>query len=244
MRNTYDGLSPVDFPPGTIGIISGDLARWAVFSQALLATQFPPGSHVVWASGQWIAGAVNEIIAQMRPESAWVSILADDHVWPSDLFLRLLVHNLPIVAPLVYLRRHPFPPSLFHADEDGNYRVYQWQELAGKTGLLPVDTCGGPLAVIRREVLDAIGDPWFQCQPGHLVYPHEDLYFFNRARLAGFQPYVDLDLAIGHCFPAYATPQRLGDGSYGVRLTGYEDLGIVQVTDAEVTTATTHHAYT
>lgn len=183
------------------------------------------------------------MIEQMAPESEYLSIVADDHVWDPDLFTRLLDHDLDIVAPLVNLRRYPFAPSLFHDDGHGQYRGYSWDELAGKTGLLAVDTYGGPCAIIRRRVLDALGPPWFQCEPGQAVYPHEDLYFFNRARLAGFQPYVDLDQVIGHCLPALTTPHRLPDGSYGIRLSAYEDLGVIVPGDATAD-MTRYHAYT
>lgn len=233
----------VDHPPGTFGILSGDLARWSWFTQALIASQFPAGSQVVYCSGQWIAGALNEIIGQMQPQSEWLVVLADDHTWPSDLFPRLLDHHLDIVAPLVNLRRYPFAPSLFHDHGNGNYQGYSWAELAGKTGLLAVDTYGGPCAVIRRRVLDALGPPWFQCEPGQPVYPHEDLYFFSRARQAGFQPYVDLDQVIGHCLPALTTPQRLSDGTYGVRLSSYEDLGLF-LPGEQTGEVSRYHAYT
>lgn len=231
------------YPPGTFGVISSDLARWTWFSQLMHAAFFPPGSQVIWCSGEWVAGAVNEIIARMRPEDAFVSIIADDHVFEPDLFLRLLDHDVDIVTPLVNLRKPPYAPSLFHDTSDG-YVAYGWEELAGKTGLLPIDTCGGPCAIIRRAVLDAIGPPWFQNEPGQLVYPHEDLYFFRRARQLGFQPYVDLDLSIGHCIPAVTTPQRLTDGTYAIRVSSYGELGLLMPETSPVAVGETYHAYT
>jgi hypothetical protein len=231
-------------PPGTLGVLSGELSRWSWFAQALRSTRLPEGSQILWCSAQWIAGAINEMIAQMDPASAWLSIVADDHQWEPDLFLRLLDHQLPIVGPLVNLRSVPFGPSLFHAQADGEYQAYAWEELQGKTGLLPIDTCGGPLAVIRREVLDALGAPWFQNQPGQLVYPHEDLYFFNRARLAGFQPYVDLDQPIWHCFAARGRPTRLPDGTYGIEIASHEVLGVLPGQQQTTNAGATYHAYT
>lgn len=234
----------MDYPQGTIGILSSDLARWTQFAQCLLAAGFPAGTQIRWCSGEWIAGAVNEIIAGMRPDDAWLSIFADDHQFPPDLLFRLLDHDVDIVTPLVNLRKAPYAPSLFHETEAG-YRAYTWTELAGKTGLLPVDTCGGPCAIIRRRVLDALGPPWFQSDPRSPVWPHEDLYFFSRARQLGFQPYVDLDCAIGHCIPAVTTPQRLEDGSYGIRLSSYSDIGmLLPELLPEDPGETTYHAYT
>lgn len=234
--------STANYPVGTIGVLSSDLSRYVVFQQCLRALQFPPGSQILWCRSLWIAGAVNQIIARMRPEDAWLTLLADDHTFSADMLFRLLDHQLPIVAPLVFLRQAPYAPSLFHAVH-GDYEPYTWDELDGKTGLLPVDTCGGPLAVIRREVLDALGPPWFQCKPGELEFPKEDLYFFDRARQAGFQPYVDLDCPIGHCFPGVMTPARLADGTYALHAQGTDPLGLLALERRQGSTAL-YHAYT
>lgn len=233
------------YPPGTIGVISGELGRWTAFSQSLWGTWLPEGIQKLWLESHWIPGAVNEIIAKMKPESEWVTIVSDDHTWDPFLFQRLLERNVDLVAPVVHLRRDQFPPSAFHALPDGQYQCYEWQELDGQDGLVPVDTFGGPCAIIRRPVLEALGDPWFQNQPGQLVYPHDDLYFFNRARLAGFQPYLDLDNAITHCFAARGLPVRLEDGTYGIQIIANGAVvGVVKPQPTTVNAAEAYHAYT
>ena len=216
-----------EHPPGTIGILSGDLMRWGWFFDSMLAAgqQLPPGTQIVHVSGQWVADAVNSTIAQMRPEDEWYSVVADDHICEPDIFCKLLDHHLPIVAPLVCLRSRGFHPSLFHELPNGEFRSYRWGELAGKTGLLAVDTYGGPFSVIRREVIETIGMPFYQCMPGKRTAPHEDLYAFSRCRKAGFQPWVDLDIRLGHCIPAAVFPTQDTQGNYGVRVWSQEDLG-------------------
>jgi hypothetical protein len=215
-------------PPGTIGILTGDLTRYAWFHSDMMQmfAQMPQGTQIVHIRGHAIPEAVNMIIAQMQPESQWLQIHADDHRFSPELLLRLLDHNLPLVAPLVCLRSRGYRPSLFHEPRPGIFESYTWPELTGKTGLLAVDTFGGPCAVIRREVLETVGNPFFECMPGeHVVQPQEDLYTFSKCRRAGFQPYVDLDVMIGHCVPAVLYPLRLEDGQYGVRVWSNEDIG-------------------
>lgn len=207
-------------PPGTIGIISSDLSRYTGFSQSLLSTVMPTpwlpeGTTVVWVEGLWIAEALNIVIRQMYGE--WIALLADDHAWPRDMFLRLLDHQVPVVAPLCALRRYPYGPSLFRQIRD-TYYGYSWEDLRGRHGLLPIDAQGGPGMVIRRDVLEKIGDPWFECMPGKRTIPHEELYFHTKVRAAGFQSYVDLDLSIDHLFPAALRPIRLPTGHYGVEV--------------------------
>jgi hypothetical protein len=137
---------------------------------------------------------------------------------------RLLAHEVPMVAPLCALRRYPFWPSLFHEKADGHYAGYTWAELAGQSGLLAVDAMGGPGVVIRKPVLDALRDPWYENHPLHRESPHEDLYFFSKARAAGFQPFVDLDTPIGHILPCVAYPARVGI-RHGVQIWATDSLG-------------------
>jgi hypothetical protein len=188
---------------------------------------------------------VNQVIERMGPNDEWVHIHADDHRFNPDLLLRLLDHQLPIVAPLVSLRSPGFPPSLFHETE-GGYVGYSWQELDGKSGLMPVDTYGGPMAVIRREVIETLGQPFFTCKPNATVAPQEDLYTFARCRAAGYQPMVDLDLWLGHCFPGVVYPHRTPEGKYVLHIASHETLGFMvpqSPEDAAQLVNETYHAY-
>lgn len=229
------------YPPGLIGVLSSDLSRWSWFAQSLLALQLPQDSHVAWCAGSWVAVAVNKLVAAMQPHHEWMSIFSDDHIFEPDLILRLLDHHLPLVFPLVALRRLPFAPSLFH-EVEGGFRSYTWAELHGQQGLLPVDTLGGPCGIIGRAVIEQVGHPFFQNKPGELETPHEDLYTFSRCRQAGFQPTVDLDLHIGHCIPGAVFPTRTDEGYYGVKLWSYEELGTLFPQGVQA--AHEYHAYT
>lgn len=217
-------------PPGTIGILSDDLTRYAWPMAALRSLQIPDNSQMTWVTGHKVSHAVNKIIASMREDDAWVCILTDDNPVPPDMLLRLLDHQLPLVAPLVCLRHYPYLPSLFHALEDGTFAAYQWSELTGKQGLLPVASFGGPGVVIRREVIETVGFPFFQNAPWPLGEqdPHEDLYTFRKCLEAGFQPMVDLDCQIGHCFAGVMTPQQDPDsGQWGVQLWAHRPLAML-----------------
>ncbi|HEX6827171.1 MAG TPA: hypothetical protein VF077_12710 [Nitrospiraceae bacterium] len=230
-------------PPGTIGVLSGSLSRWTWFSQSLLQTILPPGTQILWCEGSWIAVAVNKLVRAMRPTDQWLQIVADDHLWQPDLLLKLLDHNVPVVTPLCVLRQPPYAPSLFHDLGDQGFRSHTWSELQGKIGLLPVDSTGGALAVIRREVIEAVGDPFYESLPGHRETPMEDLYTFRKIRQAGYEVYCDLDTVIGHCMPAAVFPACDDQGHYGVRLWSYQELGMLFPHEALEPEAR-YHAYT
>lgn len=214
----------MDHAPGTIGVLSGDLSRYSWFSQSLLALAMPPETQILWVQGMWVAAAVNRLIRNMQPSSAFLMLLSDDHRFAPDLLLRLLAHDVDIVAPLCPLRSPPFNPSIFHETAAG-YRGYTWTDLDGLSGLQPVPTYGGPGVVIKRHVLDTLGDPWFQCLPGE--HPNEDLSFFARCRAQGFQPYVDLETPLGHSTSLTLYPHRLADAAWGIRLWSNMDICVL-----------------
>lgn len=230
-------------PPGLIGVLTGDVSRYSWFHQSLLSLLSPPGSSIVFCQGLWIATAVNRLIATMEPQHEWICLLADDHIFEPDMLLRLLDHQVHIVAPLCCLRRLPYAPSLFQK-RDGIYQGYTWGELAGLHGLLPVAAMGGPGVVIRREVLDALGAPWFENMPGEREAPHEDLYFFEKCGDAGYVPYADLDLSIGHILAAAVYPHRQPSCEYAVRLWAHQDLALLMPTPGQRANIEEYHAVT
>ena len=230
------------YPPGLVGILSGDQSRWTWFSQSLLGLQLPQGSVFEWVTGTWVGSAVNMLIDAMRPGDEWAMLWADDHRFEVDVLLRMLDHNLPLVAPVCALRQWGYAPSLFHETATG-FQGYTWDELYCKRGLLAVDTFGGPGCVIRREVVETLGKPFFENMPGRRTAPNEDLYAFAKCRKAGFQPYADLGCTIGHCIPAVVYPHQMEDGTWGVRLWSHEDLCIL-FPRQEPVKGEDYHAYT
>lgn len=221
----------MNHPPGTVGILSTDLARYAWFSQSLIAQQLPEGMAFapVWITGQWVSAAVNLAIRAMPPESQWFQLWADDHRFDPDTLLRLLAHEKDVVAPLCALRTPPFQPSLFTADG----QEVTWEQIKGVHGLLPVEATGGPGMVIRRHVLEAVGDPWFESMPGTRVLPKEDLYFCAKVRKAGCDIYVDLDTPIEHITSMSVRPHQDEHGSWHLTWWSYGHRGSLQTTIVE-----------
>jgi hypothetical protein len=67
---------------------------------------------------------------------------------------------------------------------------------------MPIDFGGAGALLIRRDVLEAIGDNWFrysrQTPPPYEYTISEDMHFYAAAKRVGFQPYVDWDCECGH----------------------------------------------
>lgn len=205
------------FPPGLVIVLGGDLARWHAFEQSFqaLITCLPPGTEVAHSIGNWLAAGINDCLRKfLKPHHAWISIFSDDHIFQPDIIYKLLRHDVDIVAPLVCLRSPPFYFSMFH-ERDNQFFSFGFEELTGKTGLVEVESMGGPLVVIQRHVLDAIGHPFFEGEAGE--NPREDLVTYRKLHRAGYRLFIDMDCPIGHCGAGAVTPVRTADGRYGIR---------------------------
>ena len=72
----------------------------------------------------------------------------------------------------------------------------------------------GSLMLIRRPVLDAVGDPWY----GHANWRlSEDLYFCESAREAGYKIMIDPEVVVGHIGSYIVVPQMI-DGVWGLKV--------------------------
>lgn len=214
------GLSPLDFPPGVVAVTSGDLTRYADFSFSLISLQMPPSTKVVWARGVSIVQNLNSILRNgflPYPEYRWVFLLGDDHVFKPDLLLKMLAHRLDLVAPLCVKRKPPLSPIVFSAETaPGLFKTLNWDELPSG-GLLEVPATSPAGMLVRRPVIEAVPEPWFEYGQADSALMGEDLWFQKKARQKGFKIYVDLDTFIGHQTPVVIYPVNTENG-WGVEI--------------------------
>lgn len=104
---------------GSIGVISGELGRYVDFYASLAQVAMPEGTQMIWSKGTSIPENCNGCIRRAQDwasavdgprEDDWVWILGDDHMMPADSLVRLLAHDVDIVAPLGLRRRPPVRP--------------------------------------------------------------------------------------------------------------------------------------
>ncbi len=115
--------------------------------------------------------------------------LDTDMRFPSDALLRLLARDKPIIGANYTQRR---PPHTATASKD-NKRVSS----RGRSGIAEVDALGFGVCLIDTSVLKSMRKPWFmfgyRASDGDFV--GEDVFFFARAKEAGFQAFIDHDLS-------------------------------------------------
>ena len=136
--------------------------------------------------------------------------MGDDHVFAPDILARLISHDVDVVVPHCLKRVPPFDPVAYGGqNEDGDYFTAELPE----SGLTEVWAAGSGGMLIRRHVLEAIGDPGFETGIGL----SEDLNFCRKVRDAGFSIWCDVDAKLGHLHYNTVWPV-LRDGVWQIEL--------------------------
>lgn len=186
--------------PGTIGILTGRGPACDAL-QAWL-DHLPPTPHIdrVRIPGNQIAWQRDYVVGRLRPHDAWLLFVDADMVPPHGALERLLSHELPVVSGACLERVEPF--DLCAVKQLDPYERYRPADIAGKGDPFPVVSTGTGFLLIQRPVLQALGRPAFRvhpCEaPALATLLAEDLDFCLRAAQAGFPPYVDPAVRVGH----------------------------------------------
>lgn len=217
MAGLTTGQSPKTVEQGgTIGVIASELARYSDFCAALAILLKPPDARLIWTKAADVVGNSNTIFRNVMGE--WVWLLGDDHVFEPDCLLRLLAHDVDIVVPLVLMRTPPYAPVVTNRqmddlDEHGNISYEIAFDLPA-SGLHEVQTAGSAGMLVRRHVIEAMPDPWFETDGRGL---NEDFTFCRKAREAGFRIWCDVDTPMGHIAPHTVWPD-FRDGAWAPNL--------------------------
>ena len=202
---------------GTIGVISGELARYSHFSVAMLHLQVPEGSKLAWDPSANITGQCNNLIKFARKTGAeWLWMIGDDHVFDPTIINRLLAHNVDVIVPNCLQRSAPFNPVVYEGlNEEGHHKILDDLPEAGLTEVYAAGSAG---MLIRRHVFDAIPEPAFSTSEGH---QNEDLEFCRKVREAGFRIWIDPEVLLAHIGTMVVWPHYMEEYGWGAIL----DLG-------------------
>ena len=191
---------------GTVGIVANDESRYTLFPVCLSQLEHVPGTKIDWALSTDIVRGRNKLVERMlETDSEWLFFIDDDHVFPGDILARLLAHERDVVGSLYLRRQAPFSPLAFSHKEDGLYHTINLQELPGE-GLLKVQAVGTAGLLVRREVFEAVGTPWFEYGKTERWDASEDIIFCEKAIAAGFDVFCDLGAHLGHMTPTAIWP--------------------------------------
>jgi len=195
-----------------IALPTSEVGRFALYTNSLIGTQQPDNCYASMTCSASVAENLNGSIRQLRDIDRWLWVMGDDHVWPGNTLMGMLdvmddYPEIDILVPLCTKRNPPWHLVLFHEaleDDDMGHPMFNplpWSEVPA-TGVFEVDAAGSAGMLIRREVLDAMGDPWFYStldNQGRQVVLNEDVTFCTRARHQhGFRLFASSDHTLGH----------------------------------------------
>jgi hypothetical protein len=125
-----------------------------------------------------------------------------DMVYPRGMIYDLLAEDVDVISPLYFKKAPPFAPvaGYFRADDpDLIIPIMEPEGSANRIIEVDVTGCGGML--IKREILERIGHPWFEykrySKTGEMVIS-EDVIFCKKVQDAGGKIYITRDVKAGH----------------------------------------------
>lgn len=178
----------------------------AYFMQARQSQQFPLVSSAIdkIVLNKPIADARNEIVEFALSQGAnYIYWLDDDVIAPPESFMRLFRHQKDIINGVYWSKSNPPMPLLFRNHLEGPY----WNWHVGD--LIEIDAAGNGLTLVKtdvyRKISETIGGPWYSVEygsfPGVQETPYnntEDLYFYWKARKAGYKIWADTSVQAFH----------------------------------------------
>lgn len=183
---------------------------WA-WSEYFYSIRQPLGTAIarMRVEGQDVASARNEIAqAAIDQHADYVLFVGDDVLVPPDIIDRLRSHHEAMVTGVYWTKSYPSQPYLWDGLQKGPLLDWKMGEF------FPIDWAGCDALLVSTEVFRAVPYPWFSLewkfeeeQP-FAPLATEDLYFYTKARQAGYRLYVDTAVQCDH--QDRASLQRFG----------------------------------
>jgi hypothetical protein len=111
--------------------------------------------------------ARNDLIINLRKSGKpadYVLLMDDDMVPPTDALIKLLAHDVDLVAGACTVRTDPPKPNFrVWAPELRSYRTaFEWKP--NSAGLIEVDAVGAAFMLVKTTVLDKVGEYYLSCR--------------------------------------------------------------------------------
>jgi len=182
-----------------IGIPTASALLHRKFVQSLMSLRYPPNVDIDIniCEGFQLPFARNRIVQNtLEKNCEYLFKSIADMIFPPDILIRLLNHNLDIVNALAFRRTKPHYPCIFNWNETEK----SYETVSYSTGLLSVDATGMPAILIKTDVFRKMKETWPN-QPWYYYKNNlfsSDLTFSENARKLGYKIMIDTDLKIGH----------------------------------------------
>lgn len=210
--------------------------------------QLPEGATRQFVRGWPVSGKElktwNDVCTDfLTSDSEWLFSTHNDVVFAPETLLRLLSWDKPLVSALIFMKRVPVVPHIWHAYDNDPQTLamriqdtLQWfynhpqyltkfgpfvMEPRPNDALTEVSFTSTSCTLIHRSVLEALPAPWFEKDSDY--GGGEDRRFMQNARAKGFIPYVDRSCIVGHL--QTDIPSGVVDFIQGAQSSTYRDTG-------------------
>ncbi len=168
----------------------------------------------------------NDIVKRALADGCdWLFFIDADVVLSEDILAKLLARDLAVVSGVYYKKAYPYPPvnSVWCSDPrhpQGMHEIDLFQRKGSELMVdendrplirkdpIPTDVIGMGCVLIKREVLEKIGYPWFRYTRDRaqgLNTISEDVWFCKRAAEEGYSIYTDPQVQCGHVMTSVLT---------------------------------------
>jgi hypothetical protein len=192
-----------------IGVPTGEMARQAVFYDYLSDLITPENTRKSMCHGHSPARGRNLIIADaLKNDCTHILFIDDDVAFRPQALMQLLAHNVDMVTGLYTMRTWPHQPIIFDRAFENGAVMHSFLN-DGRSGLQKIVASGLGFCLINTKVFRGMEPPWITL--GELEKDHwcDDIAFFRRANMAGFELYCDLECPIGHMATVILWPHRI-----------------------------------
>jgi hypothetical protein len=191
-----------------IGVPTAQASRYSEFWDSLIQLEKPEGTIVRVGRGPSVALNRNGLASIMLEEGLdWIFYADDDQIFEPDALMRLLEDDKDIVSGNYTAKHFPFPSHVYWQNPDGTVVP---RDVKGKSGLLSVGSVGAGALLVQRRVIEKMVCPWWTLGQINPDKWGDDLHFCLKAREAGFEVWIDLDVEVGHKLNGTVWPGREG----------------------------------
>lgn len=189
--------------------------------------------RLVW--GAYIDVMRNQSVSlAIKGKYDYLMMLDADMIYPAQTVVQSVGHDKPVICGLYYWKTlKPYKKGIGagyapHAYKEFDESIFKdspkWISVnvqRQEKDVIEVDGLGGGGMCIKREVLEKVGRPQFECTWESTEISGEDLNFCKKAKKEGYKIFCDLSLKFGHITQSIVTDAKLMDlQSYAARNRG------------------------
>ncbi len=138
----------------------------------------------------------NAVEEALKCEAEYILFLDHDNVPDSEMLIRLLQANVPVIGALYFERKYPHLPLIYTFEHD--FQTVRVEYNYPKAPVVRCDVIGLGCSLFKMEVFKQLERPWFCYTYKEHTWGTEDIGFFHKLKDANIPVYIDTAHTCGH----------------------------------------------